>query len=91
MLNTQAVKSLTDLRSDPSGVIKLAKDLLEPVYIFSRSKPVSIIMAIEEYEDLIDRLDDATDALEMQKFEKSPKNPKDWVSHEEIKKKYKIG
>jgi len=89
VLNIQAIKNLTDLRSDPAGVIKLAKDLAEPVYIFSRSKPLSVLMAIEEYEDLIDRLDDALDAVEIKEMKKSFKKS-DFVSLEQVKKDLEI-
>lgn len=89
MLNTQTIKSLTDLRLDPAGVIKLAENLAEPVYIFNRSKPLSVIMAIDEYENLIDRLDDALDTVEIKKIKKSSKKS-DFVSLKYVKKELGI-
>ena len=41
MLNTQYIKSLTDLRLDPAKITRLASESDNPVYIFNRGKPVS--------------------------------------------------
>ena len=90
MLNIQTIKSLTELRNDPSGVVDLAKKLSEPIYIFNRSKPVSVLMDVNDYEEILDRLEDAIDALEMREFEKLPKRKRDWITHKELKKKYKL-
>ena len=84
MLNTQTIKSLTDLRTNPAAITQLAKDE-GPVYIFNRSKPISVLMDLEDYEDLIDRLEDALDAIEIKKLKKSSKKS-DFVSLDELKK-----
>lgn len=84
MLNTQTIKSLTDLRSNPSAVIALAKQM-GPVYIFNRSKPMGVLIDIEEYDDLIDRFEDALDAEEIQQLQKTAK-PSDFIPLEEIEK-----
>jgi len=71
MLDTQYIKNLTDLRLDPAGIIKLTKQSDNPVYIFNRGKPVSVILDVKIYEEMVDRLEDTMDALEMREFEKN--------------------
>lgn len=73
MLNTQTIKSLTDLRLNPMAISQLAKNE-GPVYIFNRNHPINVLLDVEDYEDLIDRLDDAKDALMMQGFERRDKS-----------------
>lgn len=84
MLNTQQIKGLTDLRLNPAAIALLAKQE-GPVYIFNRSKPVSVLIDIEEYEDLVDRLEDALDAEEIKEMKKTAKK-EDFVSWENLKK-----
>lgn len=87
MLNTQNIKSLTDLRLDPTKVTQLAQDSDNPVYIFNRGKPVSVILDIKHYEELTEKLEDALDALEMKKIEKNSKKLINWTSHKNLVKK----
>ena len=89
MLNTQTIKSLTDLRSNPLLVSQLARDE-GPVYILNRNKPISVIIDIQEFESLIDHLEDAWDALYMRTYEKRLKNKKSWLTLEEVAKKYDL-
>ncbi|MBI5620561.1 type II toxin-antitoxin system prevent-host-death family antitoxin [Candidatus Gottesmanbacteria bacterium] len=49
MLNPKSIKSISDLREDPLGVIKAAEELGEPVCIVYRGKPVGMIMDIAQY------------------------------------------
>lgn len=83
MFNTQNIKSLTDLRLDPAKVTKLAEQSNNPVYIFNRGKPISVLLNVKVYEELIEKLEDALDAAEMKEFEKNPKNKKGWISQRE--------
>ena len=87
MLDTQNIKSLTDLRKDPKRIAELAQESDNPVYILDRGKPVSVLMDIKAYEEMVDKLEDALDSLEMKKFEKTANKKNDWVSHKELKKK----
>lgn len=87
MLNTQFIKSLTDLRLDPSKITKLASQSDNPIYIFNRGKPVSVLLDIKLYEDMVEKLEDALDAVEMKTFEKKKKNNKMWTSHDALVKK----
>ena len=89
MLNTQFIKNLTDLRLDPAKITKLAERTGSPVYIFNRSKPVSVLLNIKLYQELIDKLEDALDSLEMREFEKKSKKSTEWTSHEDLIKKLK--
>lgn len=82
MLNTQAIKSLTDLRSNPSAVIALAKQV-GPVYIFNRSKPTGVVLDIDEYGELVDWLDDVADAREIKRLKKKAKKS-DFIAHEDL-------
>jgi len=88
MLNTKLIKSLTDLRASPAGIAQLAKDE-GPVYIFNRNRPISVVMDIKDYDDLIDRLEDALDAAEVKEMMKTAK-PEDFVPWEKIKKDLKL-
>ena len=74
MLSTR-LKSLTDLRSNPLLVSQIAKDE-GAVYILNRNRPVSVMMDVVEYEELMDRLEDAIDALWMKEHEKNKKQGK---------------
>lgn len=90
MLNTQFIKSLTDLRSDPAQIAKLARESDNPVYIFNRGKPVSVLMDVNAYEELVEKLEDALDSLEMRNFERKEGKEEKWISHDELKKNLKI-
>lgn len=81
MLNTQFIKSITELRLDPSKITKLATQSDNPIYIFNRGKPISVLLDVHLYESMVERLEDALDAVDMKVFEKEKKNKKDWISH----------
>ena len=72
MVDIQHIKNLTDLRLDPAGIIKLAKQSNNPVYIFDRGKPTGVMLDITIYEEMVDKLEDTLDALEMKEFESRP-------------------
>lgn len=90
MLNTNLIKSLTDLRNDPKRISKLAQESDNPVYILDRGKPVSVLMDVKAYEEMVEKLEDALDALEMKKFEKIETKKEEWISLVNLKKKLKI-
>jgi PHD/YefM family antitoxin component YafN of YafNO toxin-antitoxin module len=81
MLSTQ-LKSITDLRANPLLVSQLASDG-DPVYILNRNKPVSILMGVQQYEDMLDLLQDAKDAAEIAELKKSAK-ASDFVAHDKL-------
>lgn len=82
MLNTKLIKGLTDLRIDPQGITQLAKTD-GPVYIFNRNKPISVVVDIKEFEDLMDRLEDTLDAAEIKEMKKTAK-PENFITHEQL-------
>jgi len=54
------------------------------VDIFNRGKPVSVLLDVKLYEDMVERLEDALDAVEMKAFEKKDRSKKDWISHDTL-------
>lgn len=90
MFNLQNIKNFSELRSNPAEVMRLAKDSEAPVYIFNRSKPVSVVLDIALYEALVDKLEDTMDALEVKKQEKQVKDKTEWISHDDLAKKLGI-
>jgi len=90
MLNIHSIKSLSDLRADPSQVTQLATDSKEPVYIFNRSKPISVLLDVHVYQELMEKLEDALDAVEMKQVEKKSKKTSEWISHKKLKQKLKL-
>lgn len=81
MLSTQ-LKSITDLRANPLLISQMASDT-GPVYILNRNKPVSILMGVEEYENMLDLLSDAKDAVEIKESKKTSKLS-DFVTHDKL-------
>ena len=81
MLSTQ-LKSITDLRANPLLISQLASDS-GPVYILNRNKPVSILMGVAEYENMLDLLQDAKDAVEINELKKTSKKS-DFVTHDQL-------
>ena len=81
MLSTQ-LKSITDLRANPLLISQLASDS-GPVYILNRNKPVSILMGVAEYENMLDLLQDAKDAIEINELKKTAKKS-DFVTHSKL-------
>ncbi len=90
MLNTQYIKNLTDLRLNPAEIIKLSKQSNNPVYIFDRGKPTSVMLDVKTYEEMVEKLEDALDTVEMKVFEKKPKAKKNWISHKNLIKKLNL-
>jgi len=67
MLNPTAIKTISDLRNDPHGVIKSTQELNEPIYIFYRSTPQAAVIDIDDFNRLIEEVEDLKDALEVAK------------------------
>lgn len=62
MLNPKAIKSISDLREDPLGVIKTAEDLGEPLCVVYRGMPVGVLMDLAQYARFREILEDYQDA-----------------------------
>lgn len=88
MLNTQSIKSFTDLRTDPAGVAQLAVDS-GPIYILNRNRPISVLLDVSHYEQLIEELQDARDSRWLAKKEASFKKAKGLTS-KQIAEKYHL-
>lgn len=50
MIGNIPTTSITDLKTNPMGVIDQSKQLKDPVYLLNRNKPVAVIMDNEQYE-----------------------------------------
>jgi len=89
MLNIQNIKNLTDLRLNPAMVAKLAKTSQQPVYIFNRSKPTSVILDIKKYQELIEKIENLVDSLEIKNLKKKSKKS-DFLTNQQLKKQLGI-
>lgn len=63
MLNTATIKTISDLRENPLAVLRAAKKMAEPIYVFYRSSPQAAIISIDDLNDLLAELEDLKDAL----------------------------
>lgn len=89
MLNTQVIKSFTDLRSNPAAIARLAREAGE-VCIVNRSRPELVITSVADYqakEELLDQLQDALDVIEIKELKKTTK-PSDFIPLEKIEAEY---
>ena len=68
MFSSQSLRSFTDLRLDPAGVSTLASQS-GPVYILNRNRPVSVLMDVVKYEQMLEELQDSRDSLWLAKNE----------------------
>ncbi|MBI5022770.1 MAG: type II toxin-antitoxin system Phd/YefM family antitoxin [Candidatus Magasanikbacteria bacterium] len=81
MLSTQ-LKSITDLRANPLLISQMASDT-GPVYILNRNKPVSILMGVAQYEEMLDLIQDTKDSAKIAELKKTAKFS-DFVSHDKL-------
>ncbi|MEK7163821.1 MAG: hypothetical protein AAB768_01605 [Patescibacteria group bacterium] len=81
MLSSQNIKSFTDLRFDPAGVSALASQS-GPVYILNRNRPVSILMDVALYEQMLEELQDGRDSVWLAKNENKLRKAKGKTSYE---------
>ena len=84
MLNPKAIKSISDLREDPLGVIKIAQELGEPVCVVHRAKPVGILMDLVQYARFREILEDYQDATLIKDTMEDASV--EWVPWEEMKR-----
>jgi len=88
MLNTQSIKSFTDLRLNPALITQQATDF-GPVYILNRNKPVSVLMDVLEYENIMDELKDSRDSLWLKKNEVKFRKAKG-ITSQNLRQKYNL-
>lgn len=72
MLNPKAIKTISDLREDPLGVIKAAQELGEPVCVVYRATPVGVLMDLVQYSRFRQILEDYHDATLIKKTMEDP-------------------
>jgi len=89
MLNLQNIKSLTDLRLNPGLVTKLAQKSQQPIYIFNRSKPTSVLLDIKKYQELMEQITDLLDLVEVKRLKRKSKK-RDFLSNKQLKKQLNI-
>jgi len=74
MLRAENIKTITELREDPIEIFEGSSK--EPAYIFSRSKPVGVVMGIEKFNQLMEMVEDHIDSLELEIAIESTKDSK---------------
>lgn len=79
------VKTITDMREDALGLLKLVKKN-GIAYIFHRSEPKAVMMDIEEFSRIQEIIEDYFDEMEAKKLEKEPVGK--LIPIEEIMKEY---
>lgn len=57
-------KTVTDLRENIVAVLSYLKKQKGPQFVFYKSKPQAVLLAIKEYQKLLELLEDYQDALE---------------------------
>jgi PHD/YefM family antitoxin component YafN of YafNO toxin-antitoxin module len=88
MLNTRLIKSYTDLRLDPASIAKLASDS-GPVYIFHRNNPTSVMIDVDDYEQMVEELLDSRDSVWLKQNEAKFKKSRG-VTSDAIRRKYNL-
>lgn len=78
MLNPKAIRTISDLREDPLGVIKAAESLGEPIYVFHRATPTGVFMDFKQYQRLTSLASDYHDTLRIQDALEDP--DAEWVT-----------
>lgn len=85
MIPTKAnVRTITDMRENALKLLKEARKVYGPLFIFYRSRPQAVLLNLAEYEKLRDLAEDYLDSLEAQKFEKKDKRKERWFSLEKV-------
>lgn len=88
MLNTNSIKSFTDLRLNPALMAQQATDI-GPIYILNRNKPVSVLMDVNEYERIMEELQDARDSRWLKQNEAKFKKAKG-ITSQDLRTKYNL-
>ena len=88
MLNPKAIKTMSDLREDPLGVIKAAEELGEPIYLFNRATPKGVFMDLLQYQRIRELLEDYHDAMLIKETLEDPTS--EWIPLETFWKQNKF-
>ena len=87
---TDNVKTITDMREKALMLLRQVEKSQGPLYIFHRSQPKAVLLAIDQYKKIRDLLEDYFDSLKVAQYEKSAKKRKDWLSSEELEKELNL-
>ncbi len=85
--NKLNVKTVTDMRQDPVGLLKSVHQSDGPQYIFYRSSPQAVLLGLENYQKLLDLSEDYLDSLTAQEYEKENKKKTGWLTARKIRQK----
>ena len=88
MLNPKSIKSISDLREDPLGIIKVAEELGEPVCVVHRAKPVGMLMDLAQYARFRQILEDYQDATLIKETMEDPSV--EWVPLDKLWKDHEF-
>lgn len=87
---TDNVKTITDMREDALALLQEVNKTKGPFYIFHRSKPKAVLIAIKQYIKLHELLEDYFDSLSAQEYEKIDKTKVKWQTLEDLKKELSL-
>ena len=80
---TNNISTITDLRFKTKDVLKKAAN--EPVFLFNRSTPTSVLLSYKNYEDLMSTMEDLYDSVRAEEYEVLDKKKTEWLSSSKIK------
>lgn len=81
------IKTVTDLRENTMELLRQTKSS-GPTIIFHHSKPMAVMLSIDEYSNMAEMLEDYLDTQEAKELEEHPE--KGGVTLEEFAKEYKL-
>lgn len=85
--NESNVKTVTDMRQDPVGLLKSVRQSDGPQYIFYRSSPQAVLLDLENYQKLLDLSENYLDSLTAQEYEKENKKKVGWITSQKLRQK----
>lgn len=65
MINPKTIRTISDLRENPLEVLEAARKLGEPIYLFYRSKPKSVVLDLGQFNQFLELLEDYHDAAKI--------------------------
>lgn len=79
---TNNISTITELRFKTKDVLKKATN--EPVFLFNRSTPTSVLLSYKNYEELMSTMEDLYDSLRAEEYESSDKKKTEWLSSNKV-------
>lgn len=87
MLNPKTIKTVSDVRENPLGVIRAAQQLGEPIYVFNRARPAGVVMDLAQYQRIREIMEDYDDATLIKDTLEDP--DASWIPWKDMKKDLK--